>query len=675
MTILRILVLFIILGSGMLFLVRKLSISQFLAPFITIAGITTVLYVFALFNFLKPGLVIISIVLLGLGIFSLLDWPTKIKPENKKISPPLVVWSLIFLLTAVYTAGTLFYQWDEFSYWGMIYKYLLSTNHLPDLASNFLVTTYPPFTSLFQYFVGIIVKNSESSAFFAHILLSFSSIIAILPNKKWNDWKKYAILLGLCILSVFPFDLRFQSLYVDLTLGLLFAAGLASAANNDNYSKGRVTTVTLASIALILTKPLGIVFALVCVAVLYFDFLFTKYQITSFKVFCVSLFKPLLKTQIIFVIGAILLAFFSWSIHTKSFNNTKVNLSFNDIPVPSGDIYPGDQSYYLTKLDDQQYLFEKNVLLLNQPYEIDISVVNVLRIFTVNTTFRTKMIIVNFIQSFSNHNFLTVKFTCFTALLFIIIFCLLLTVFKKQETSSLPRNTIIIFIGFVIYAFGLLFAYIYYFPPSDGIKVPELSRYLSSYLLGWWMLIICILYQHNSTKIPVINIQISNLISIALLFTLALVTPFSAYVHSPRSPNPQRFEVNRIVKALNNKVTKEDRIFDIWQVDESLGLNHYIMKYYLTPIATNKHGWRISPKDNKTLENQSKYGLITDMSPEEWLKILNDQQYSHVLVCTSDKDFWVNYGSLFDEYQDENIPQLFSVSPTGLENIPIQVKY
>lgn len=83
MIIVKIFFLFILLGSGILFLVRKLSISQFLAPFITIGGITIGLYVFALFNFLKPGLVITIIVLIGMGILSILDWQKKLQKRTK----------------------------------------------------------------------------------------------------------------------------------------------------------------------------------------------------------------------------------------------------------------------------------------------------------------------------------------------------------------------------------------------------------------------------------------------------------------------------------------------------------------------------------------------------------------------------------------------------------------
>lgn len=678
MTILRILLLFIVIGSGILFLIRKLSVSQFLAPFITVAGITVVLYSFALVNLLKPGLVITVAALLILGILSFLDWPIKKKAERTKIQPPLAAWMVIFFVIAVYSAGTFFYQWDEFSYWGAIYRYLMATNHLPDLASNFSVTVYPPFTALFQYFTGTILKNSESSAYFGHLLLSFSAIIAILPNKKWGDWKKYVPALCLITLSVFAFDLRFQSLYVDLSLGLFFAAGLASAFFNDDLSTERLLSVILASVALTLTKPLGFTLAVIPVGILYIDVLVKRFQGNSLKSIIKSLFAPLAQPKIIILIGITLLAYLSWSIHTRPFNNTKVNVSFNANPVTSEEIYPGDITTFLSSLNDQQILYDTNVSLLNQPKEIDISLVSILRVFTANNPYQTRLLIHSYIQSFSVNTFLTVKFTCLTALLFILfvtLFIRITTSPNEHKTNTLSRNTLILLVGFVIYNFALLFAYIFYFPPADAIKTPEVGRYLSSYLLGWWMLIVCVLHEQKSLEIPWIKVQASSFVTVGLLFCFVYMIPFPAYVHSPNSASAQRFEINRIYKAVGGRLTGEDKVFDVWQSDLSYGLNHFIMKYLLTPVPSNIYGWRLSPKSLAEDKTEDQYGILHEMSPEEWLKLLNDQHYTYVLISSSDEGFWDDYGVLFDTFEDKNVAQLFAVTPTGLTNVPIQVKY
>lgn len=674
MYLLRILFLFVVIGSGILFLIRKLSVSQFLAPFITIAGITTVLYVFALLGFLKQGLFITTVALLILGILSFLNWPSKKPLEKLRISPPLLAWIVAFLIIAVYTTGTFFYKWDEFSYWGLIYRYLMRTNHLPDLASNFLVTDYPPFTVLFQYFVGTLVKNAESSAYFAHILLAFSAIIAILPNKKWHDWKKYSAFLLLCVLSVFSMDLRFQSLYVDLILGLLFAVGLTSSVFNDDLSTERAVTIGLASVALILTKPLGLLFTVVCIGILYFDVLLKTYKITSIRDFFTYFLKPIVKPQILLIFGLILLAAISWNIHSKQFNNTNVHLSFNSNQVSSSDIYPGDPYYYLANLEKQEDVYNKNVNILNKPMQIDISLVDTLRVFTVNIPYRTKLIIQNFIENISVNSFGTIKITTLTALLIILGVALLshftIPSMKRKGSRSFQINLILSF-GLVVYSFALLFAYIYYFPPISGIAAPSVNRYLSSYLLGWWLLIVCILHQQESIETPIFNVQAPSIISLALIAIMVLAIPLSTYIHTPNSIDPQRLEVNRIYKAVGGLFSSEDKVYDLWQVDTDQGLGFYMMRYYLSPIASNNFGWRLSENKNEDVKD----GTLIEIDPNEWLKLLNDQNYTYVLVSTSDELFWNEYGMLFDTFENKNTPQLFSVTPTGLIKVPIQIKY
>lgn len=603
----------------------------------------------------------------------------KTPKENKTLSLPLVVWLITFLLIAFYTLGTLFYKWDEFSYWGLIFRYLMATNHLPDITSNFLVNNYPPFTALFQYFVGTILNNSESSAYFAHLLLSFSSVIAILPNNKWGNWKKYLSVFLLCVLAIFPIDLRFQSLYVDLTIGLLFGIGLALAVFNNNLANDRVVAIIFAAVALTLTKPLGFLLALICIVVLFLNVLLEKNQVHSIKGLWKSFLTLLVQPKILIIISLTVLSLISWNIHTKQFSKIAVNLSFNDNPVSIEEIYPGDPVFYLGKLEDQAARYDKNTYVLDQPTAINISLTGILRTFTVNIPYRTKLIIQNFVSNVSTQTFETVRITSFNALLFILFTSLLIYSFTSKQSrkeSALSQTTIILFLGIVIYGFTLLFAYIYYFPPMAGIGVPSVNRYLSSYLLGWWLLILCIIYQQDSIEIPGINAKASSVITAALMLVFVLITPLSAYIHSPNSPDDsRRFEVSRISKVAKENFSRKDKIFVIWQVDSYYGLSHYMMKYHLTPIATNNYGWRLvySPENDGNLLTIDDENSI-EMSPDEWMRLLNDQGYTHVLVCSSDQVFWDTYYSLFDTYQDANVPQLFSVTQIKLINIPLQIK-
>jgi len=386
-----------------------------------------------------------------------------------------------------------------------------------------------------------------------------------------------------------------------------------------------------------------------------------------------------LQYKILIPICFTLVALVSWNIHTRQFNNSKINLSFNEPPPSSAEIFPGDPEYYLDNLREQATIYDKNVYVLNQQPTIKISLTGILRTFTINTPYRTKLIIKNFISNISEEKFKTVQITTLNILFFILFLSIVIfitTPIDLRTKSQIPQNTFFLIVGFIIYSFAILFAYIYIFPPLSGIEAPSVNRYLSSFLLGWWILVICTLHEQESLHIPLINVKALSIISTALLILFLAVIPLTAYIHSPYSPeDSRRFEVSRISKAIKEVISREDKIYDIWQVDSFYGFSHYILKYNLTPITTNYYGWKLINSTSINYIEINEHDGSIEMSPNEWLKLLNDQEYTYVLISTSDNDFWVNYGSLFDEYQDENIPQLFSVSPTGLENIPIHVKY
>jgi hypothetical protein len=677
MAVLKIIFLFFILGAGILFLTKKLHFSQFLAPLVTICGITTILYIFSLANFLYQGVIFTIVLLILLGIISFINWPKNGSHEKWKISPALVAWIIVFFVIAFFTIGTLFYAWDEFTYWGVIYKYLMATNHLPDLASNFFITNYPPFTALFQYFVAKIIGNQESSAYFAQLLMSFAAIIAILPVKKWRGWKKYTLVFVISCLSVFLFDFKFQSLYVDQLIALFFAAGLSSALFNKNLSADRTTTVIFASIALILSKPLNILFALVLVVILYADYLHKNFELDTVKKFFKSIFKPLAKPQIFILITLSLIAAVSWNVHTAQFNNKKVIISINEPPVNSADIFPWYPDKYTNELINQDAASREDTLLFNHPQEIKISFAGLLRNFTINAPYRTKLIISSFITNIAVTPYWTSHIPVLVMLMIILGISFLSNLLMKKERRkehSLTRTNFILLAGIILYSLLLFFAYIYYFGQSDGTTAPSLQRYLASYVLGWWLLVICSIYLQDSSRIPGLEIDSSTAMNSVLLLIMLFVVPVSTYLHLPETPDVQRFKVNQIYEDVAGSLTAKDKVYDVWQVDSYSGLYHYMMKYFLTPIPSNNYGWQLGQRKK---QNDDLY--TTPLTPNQWLKFLNDQHYTYVLVSTSDYAFWQRYGSIFDTYSEIKtnegviVPQLFSVTSKGLVNVPLDL--
>ena len=58
-----------------------------------------------------------------------------------------------------------------------------------------------------------------------------------------------------------------------------------------------------------------------------------------------------------------------------------------------------------------------------------------------------------------------------------------------------------------------------------------------------------------------------------------------------------------------------------------------------------------------------------NLSSENWMKLLHDQGYTHVLIAAGDDGFWDQYGVLFDAFSRSQYPQLFLVTADKLVNV------
>jgi len=667
---LRFILLFIIIGGSILFCVRKLRFSQSLAPLAVILGNTLFLYIFSLLNLLLPGTYFLAGVNLLLGIFSFINWPKQKATEKFVISPVLLTWIVIFAILIVYTRGLLYYGWDEFSYWGVISKYLLTTNHLPDQASNFLFITYPPFLSLFHYFVSIIVGNHESSAYFAQMLLSFSALIAIFPNIGWKNWKKFIFFFAVSLLSIYVFDFRFQSVYADLLIGLFFAVSLVSIGFDEELTSDRFIVVLLSTIAMTIVKPLGILFSLVSLGLLFYKFDRVGFQTGSFSKFIRSILRPFHSIQFLLVLALPIAVMFSWSIHTAPLSTEKISFSLTDKVGTSANSSFWYPEKYTGSLSDQELVIKTNLYLFNAVQKINISAVGLVNNFSSVADDRTKQIIGNFVSKISIVTYYGFPLTIIEVVMAIILISLLLSKLDNgkntKETRYLLGATLILAICWVLYTLSLLIAYIYYFFPNEAVSVPSLDRYSASFLIAWWLFVLNFGFQGESFEIPVLKIKSTDAIMGLLLIIFLIKIPMGSYLHLPYAPGQQRFEVNRIYKDVKSELnSRTEKVYSVWNSDSSEGLNNLILKYFLTPIPSNNFGWDLG-------ETAVDYNLYkVNFTSDEWMKLLNGQHYTHVLICSGDDGFWDRYGKLFDTFSRNKYPQLFLVTPDKLINVDL----
>lgn len=652
------------------FLVKKCHFSIAISPLVAILSTTFLLYLFAICGFLKIGLYIILAIWVLLGILAFI----KIKGWQEDPLPlfPLTVLVIILIGIFFYTRGALFWEWDEFKHWGVVFRYLMTTDQLPFQTArgvNVVITNYPPFSALFEYMAAKVIGFSESNAYFAFMLMEYLAIYSLFPLKDGKSWGKYLILFLSALVSVIAFGLVFQSLYVDLILGLLFAAGILYAYTLKSESFRGLFPVLLICVALILLKPTGIFFALVIIGLYLFLGFYRKHKLEHQK-------TPTAICKLIFSIQTLLLLLIpiatnlSWSLYSRNYPSDRFKLTLAGTSYTSNDINPVFRSEYRINLNNSHLFYLKEKMLEKQ-IEKTVSIEEIFRSFTANAPYRTKLISSNFFMEISSKKSFSYISTLVQILLILVISLINRFFTKKMNIDNKFSNSglnILLFLGFIFYSIFLYLSYIFIFTPSEAITAPSLGRYLGSYLIGWWLVNLSLTNMISFKIKDLGEIDFGKYFSILVIACGLLVVPLENIIHLAWSPVPYRFLLTREAKTIDSiGLTEKDKIFIVQQstgIDN--GLSFYIARYLLTPTPTNIFGYQFT---NDT-EEFAKSDI--EISPADWLNLLNEKNYTYVFVLSSDHSFWNTYQGLFDSFEDKNIPQFFKVSRKGLLKVPLE---
>lgn len=665
---------FILFIAGFLgiviFLVKKCHFSIAISPLIAILSATFLLYLFAICGFLKIGLYIILAVCALLGILAFI----KIKGWKEDPLPlfPLAVLGVILIGIFFYTRGALFWVWDEFSHWGVIFRYLMTTDQLPFQTArgfNIVITNYPPFSALFEYMVAKVIGFNESNAYFAFMLMEYAAIYSLLPVKSWKSWSKYLISFLAMLISVIAFGFVFQSLYVDLIIGLLFAAGIIYIYYSPTDTFRDILPVLLICMALTLLKPTGFFFALVMIGLNLILAIYRKHKLHQQKI-PRAIFRSIFSIQSLCLLLISMLVFMSWNYYSKGFPGDKIIFTLKDTNVEPNDINPIFPSQYLNELKNDDLVWWKKIMLGEQNIK-RVSIQEILRSFTANAPYRTQLIATNFFSKISDPKSMT-----YISILdgFLVILAIsIINHFLIRKTTNInncpiTNLNIILAVGSIFYMIILYFSYIFYFTIIEAIHVPSLGRYIGSYLLAWWLINLSVMGKTSFEIKAVGKIDFSKYFSVAIIVWALLVVPMDKIIHLPPVPDQNRFLMARMVKTIKTvELTENDKIFIIEQSTYGdSGLAFYMTRYLLTPLQTNVFGYQLSVESNNMEKN------MIEISPVDWLNFLIEKKYTYVFVLSSTEQFWDSYEKIFTNFEDMNIPQLFKVTPTGLVKIPLE---
>lgn len=579
------------------------------SPFIFCCFIVLFLYYFALFDFLIFG----AYAALCLGLILLLIYLLSKKLsfeffKNNFLVILLIAFPFIIFYISI-SSDFKFLLWDEFSFWASSQRLIFETDQLFKEDSPIFFKSYPPSQQLFQYYFTKIFFWSEKNILYAQIFWILSALLCVSSSLINNPLRSSIIFLISCTFLYF-FQYSFSTIYSDALLSVCFAAAVALAYSQKPLFINTILFSIVIS-TLLLIKEIGIIIALVTFSIFCTSRLIFSYQSnSSYRNSLLSLFIPSL--SILMFVG---LTFKSWSWYTASINAPRV------LVLPSLSIFtePSFQPRFSNTLNE----------------------------------FITRISKPGYLSIFEN------KFTLgpsLTALLLSVIVLSFVLIVRSPSTQrpKISATLVILFFGFFGYLIALLYSYLFVFTEYEGIRLASFERYLSSYLLAWFL----ILFSFSSELFFKIynKKSITFLLCFFILFSYLIPKNFINDVKSIHSSGHD-FElyedINKFALKIKPHLNSSDKVFFIAQ--NSNGLERVMFYYAMLPYATSMSWcWSLG---NKYFEGDV-WTCDSDLAD-----MLNG--FSYIAIYRADTQFWSKVGNLFDPQTIGDTRGLYKINRTN----------
>lgn len=272
----------------------------------------------------------------GIALLIALIINKKIRQAYGTVSLTAINLAFVLVFGAIVASliNTYFIHYDNFSHWGVVVKYMLVTDRIPDAASAIIdFKSYPLGSSSFLYYVGRIVGNGEGVMLVGQSMLLFASFYAAFGVIR--DQKRFllAALLGFgfSIMTFFNISIRINNLLVDFLLPAL-TLGIIGVLLSERTKFSTACLASLPALALLaIVKNTGIFFALI-------GYIFLLYRARQFH-----REDPKYRSFAWVAIGAIVLSLVPlilWNVHTSlafPANSSKFSYDFQSLSTFSLD--------------------------------------------------------------------------------------------------------------------------------------------------------------------------------------------------------------------------------------------------------------------------------------------------------------------------------------------------
>lgn len=398
---------------------RKTELKEEFIPIVLISGITVIVFLGGILNFLKVTayiLGIIGVILLFKNLYLIIK-----NKEKLDFNKNILILGLLFVWAAWILKGVILTHYDNFSHWAMIIREMISENRLPNFESTtILFTSYPPGTACFVYFVCKYLGGSEAIMLFAQSIIILSSLYALFAFADRKNKVNY-IIAFITIIYTLITNIFINQLLVDTVLPAMGIAALALILYyKDEPKKGLIYSIPIFTM-LILVKNSGVFFIIIDILV-------------WLKIFIKNNgFKALFKTKYLLLVLVPVCALLIWNAHT-------------DIVFESADTAKHSMSVenYLINLENKED--SDFPLIISQMKERMIS-----------------------LKDIDNQ----ILIICIVAY-----FVMIIASFKNKESRKEIIGMLITFVlTYVLYQISLFAMYVFSMPPYEARHLAAYTRY------------------------------------------------------------------------------------------------------------------------------------------------------------------------------------------------------
>ena len=437
---------------------------------ITIVSIVLVIYIFGIFNKLTIGMIALKFITIISVLFIIYKIIKNKKDKTIKdffkniLTPGILIYILFIITNILLNKNRLLEFYDNFNHWALIVKNMYLYNGYGTIENSIIsFNEYPPFTATFQYILlNLKGQYSEDVIIMAHNMLYFSMIMPLFNQVNWKCGKtKLIYILPTVILMPLIFYSNFYTdILVDGFMGILFALGIYEILKDDSNKKYKYTIIGAYTLAISLTKNIGIIFGILLIL------LELRYILTE---------------------------------KIKNKQDIKKDIVGIFIIILAVIIFVGGW-YLIINLNDSNLMWDtNNKEWINNEYKE-----NVIQIFIHEIYTGTQKITVQNLSAL---------------VIFVMYVTYSIFLYKKCKNNikskhMLKSSILLIIVTIVGYIFGMLYAYIYLFREDETMILSSFNRYISCVLLAGFFLNTIILEEIIEWK----NYYISFIIMIILIF-------------------------------------------------------------------------------------------------------------------------------------------------------------